>query len=75
MKKAQKENVFDLIEKAKSPVKTPIQEEKLGVVKPVEKGTYIYIEEYKLQKLKKLAIDKKTTLKNLINEALEEKYF
>ncbi|WP_454058926.1 hypothetical protein [Elizabethkingia ursingii] len=76
MKKQDKNsNVFDLINKAKSPVITPVQEEKSGVVKPITKGTYIYIEEHKLQALKKLAIDKKTTLKTLINDAIDEKYF
>lgn len=74
-KKGKSDNVFDLIEKARVPVLTPIQKEESGVVKPVIKGTYIYIEEHKLQALKKLAIDKKTTLKNLINEAINEKYF
>lgn len=73
--KEKSDNVFELIEKAKKTVLTPIQKEESGVVKPVIKGTYIYIEEHKLQALKKLAIDKKITLKKIINDALDDKYF
>ncbi len=52
-KQDKKPNIFDLIDSAKKPVNTPMQEEKSGVIKPVTKGTFIYIEEHKLVALKK----------------------
>lgn len=74
-KQDKKPNIFDLIDSAKKPVNTPRQEEKLGVIKPVTKGTFIYIEEHKLVALKKLAAERRTSLKALINSAIDEKYF
>ncbi|EKB54134.1 hypothetical protein [Bergeyella zoohelcum] len=75
MKKNTKENMFELINKAKSNTQTPMQNEKSGIVKPVTKGTYIYIEEHKLIELKKMSAERKTTLKELINSAIDEMYF
>lgn len=74
-KQIKKTNIFDLIDKAKEPVNTPLQEVKSGVVKPLTKGTYIYIEEHKLVALKKMAAEKRTTLKELINTAIDKEYF
>ena len=74
-KQIKKTNIFDLIDKAKEPVNTPHQEVKSGVVKPLTKGTYIYIEEHKLVALKKMAAEKRTTLKELINTAIDKEYF
>ncbi|SDE78235.1 hypothetical protein [Riemerella columbipharyngis] len=75
MKKKTTENMFELINKAKNSTQTPMQNEKNGVVKPVTKGTFIYIEEHKLIELKKMAAERKTTLKELINAAIDEMYF
>lgn len=75
MKKNTKENMFELINKAKSNTQTPMQNEKSGIVKPITKGTYIYIEEHKLIELKKMSAERKTTLKELINSAIDEMYF
>lgn len=75
MKKKNTENMFELINKAKNTLQTPMQDEKSGVIKPVTKGTYIYIEEHKLIELKKMAAERKTTLKELINSAIDEMYF
>ena len=74
-KQEKKTNIFDLINKAKEPVNTPLQEVKSGMVKPLTKGTYIYIEEHKLVALKKMAAEKRTTLKELINTAIDKEYF
>ena len=74
-KQDKKPNIFDLIDSAKKPVNTPLQEEKSGVIKPVTKGTFIYIEEHKLVALKKLEAERRTSLKALINSAIDEKYF
>ena len=54
---------------------TPIQENKNGVIKPIEKTFLLSLHETKLQQLKQIALDKKTTLRNLINSAIDEKYF
>lgn len=75
MKKNNNTSLFELIDKAKQPVNTPLQEETNGTVKPVTKGTFIYIEEHKLIALKKLAADRKTSLKALINAAIDKEYF
>ncbi len=75
MKKNNNTSLFELIDKAKQPVNTPLQEEINGTVKPVTKGTFIYIEEHKLIALKKLAADRKTSLKALINTAIDKEYF
>lgn len=53
----------------------PIQENKNGVIKPIEKTFLLSLPETKLQQLKQLALDKKTSVRNLINSAIEEKYF
>lgn len=54
---------------------TPIQENKNGVIKPVEKTFLLSLPEAKLQQLKQIALDKKTTVRNLINSAIDDKYF
>ncbi len=54
---------------------TPIQENKNGVIKPIEKTFLLSLPETKLQQLKQMALDKKTTVRNLINYAIDEKYF
>lgn len=54
---------------------TPIQENKNGIIKPVEKTFLLSLPEKKLQQLKQIALDKKTTVRNLINSAINEKYF
>lgn len=54
---------------------TPIQENKNGIIKPVEKTFLLSLQESKLQQLKQIALDKKTTVRNLINSAIDEKYF
>lgn len=74
-KQEKKTNIFDLIDKAKQPVNTPFQKDVKGVVKPITKGTFIYIEEHKLIELKKLAAERKTSLKELINTAINKEYF
>jgi hypothetical protein len=53
---------------------TPIQENKNGIIKPIEK-LFIVAPETKLQQLKQMALDKKTSVRNLINSAIDEKYF
>lgn len=54
---------------------TPIQENKNGIIKPIEKTFLLSLPETKLQQLKQIALDKKTTVRNLINSAIDEKYF
>lgn len=54
---------------------TPIQENKNGIIKPVEKTFLLSLSETKLQQLKQVALDKKTTVRSLINSAIDEKYF
>jgi hypothetical protein len=54
---------------------TPIQENKNGVIKPVEKTFLLSLPEAKLQQLKQIALDKKTTVRNLINSAIDDKFF
>ncbi|SIS62987.1 hypothetical protein SAMN05421768_11610 [Chryseobacterium joostei] len=54
---------------------TPIQENKNGIIKPIEKTFLLSLPETKLQQLKQMALDKKTTVRNLINSAIAEKYF
>ncbi|PQA89815.1 hypothetical protein B0A69_22040 [Chryseobacterium shigense] len=54
---------------------TPIQENKNGIIKPIEKTFLLSLPETKLQQLKQMALDKKTTVRNLINSAIDEKYF
>lgn len=55
--------------------KTPIQENKNGIIKQIEKTFLLSLPETKLQQLKQMALDKKTTVRNLINSAIDEKYF
>lgn len=66
-------NLLDKILSQKD--KTPIQENKNGIIKPIEKTFLLSLSEMKLQQLKQMALDKKTTVRNLINEAINEKYF
>ena len=54
---------------------TPIQENKNGIIKPIEKTFLLSLPETKLRQLKQMALDKKTTVRNLINSAIDEKYF
>ncbi|WP_336719145.1 hypothetical protein [Chryseobacterium mucoviscidosis] len=54
---------------------TPIQENKNGIIKPIEKTFLLSLPETKLLHLKQMALDKKTTVRNLINSAIDEKYF
>ncbi len=54
---------------------TPIQENKNGIIKPIEKTFLLSLPETKLQQLKQMALDQKTTVRNLINSAIDEKYF
>lgn len=54
---------------------TPKQENKNGIIKPVEKTFLLSLQEEKLITLKRLALDKKTSVRQLINDAIEEKYF
>ncbi len=55
--------------------KTPIQEKKNGIIKPIEKTFLLSLPETKLQQLKQIALDKKTSVRNLINSAIDEKFF
>ena len=66
-------NLLDKILSQKD--KTPIQENKNGIIKPIEKTFLLSLSEMKLQQLKQMALDKKTTVRNLINSAIDEKYF
>ena len=54
---------------------TPIQENKNGIIKPIEKTFLLSLPETKLLQLKQMALDQKTTVRNLINSAIDEKYF
>ena len=54
---------------------TPIQENKNGIIKPIEKTFLLSLPETKLQQLKQMALDKKTSVRNLINSAIDEKFF
>lgn len=54
---------------------TPIQENKNGIIKPIEKTFLLSLPDTKLQQLKQMALDQKTTVRNLINSAINEKYF
>lgn len=70
------ENSFkSLMSKAKTKKKVPIQSEKNGIIKPIEKTFLHSLEENKLISLKKLAIEKRTNVRALINKAINEKYF
>lgn len=54
---------------------TPTQTSKSGIVKPIEKTFLLSLPEHKLIELKKLAADRKTNVRNLINIAIEKEYF
>lgn len=54
---------------------TPLQENKNGVIKPAEKTFLLSLPENKLHQLKQLALDKKTSVRNLINTAIDKEYF
>lgn len=56
-------------------LKTPIQENKNGIVKPVEKTFLLSLPENELTALKQMALDEKTTVRALINSAIQDKYF
>lgn len=72
-----KENPFkNLVAGAKpQAVTTPTQSSKKGVVKPIEKTFLLSLPEHKIMALKKLAVDKKTNVRNLINIAIDKEYF
>lgn len=73
---SKKTSTSDLLGKVLSQkATTPIQENKNGVIKPVEKTFLLSLPETKLQQLKQIALDKKTTVRNLISSAIDEKYF
>ncbi|WP_373784512.1 hypothetical protein [Kaistella sp.] len=54
---------------------TPLQEIKKGVVKPIEKTFLLSLKEEKLTVLKQMALDKKTSVRSLINKCIDEMYF
>lgn len=54
---------------------TPLQEVKKGVVKPVEKTFLLSLKEEKLTILKQMALDKKTSVRSLINKSIDEMFF
>lgn len=54
---------------------TPLQEIKKGVIKPVEKTFLLSLQEEKLMALKQMALDRKTSVRNLINKSIDEIYF
>ena len=56
-------------------LKSPVQEDKNGIIKPVEKTFLLSLQEHKLTALKQKALDQKTTVRALINSAIEEKFF
>ena len=56
-------------------LKSPIQENTKGIIKPVEKTFLLSLQEHKLTALKQKALDKKTTVRALINSAIDEKFF
>ena len=56
-------------------LKSPIQENTKGIIKPVEKTFLLSLQEHKLTALKQKALDQKTTVRALINSAIEEKFF
>lgn len=68
-------NAFKKLLKKAKETKTPIQKEKSGVIKPVEKSYYLSMEEEKLIQLKKMAAEQRTSIKALINNAIDEMYF
>ena len=54
---------------------TPLQENKNGVIKPTKKTFLLSLPENKLHQLKQLALDKKTSVRTLINIAIDKEYF
>ena len=56
-------------------LKSPIQEDTKGIIKPVEKTFLLSLQEHKLTALKQKALDQKTTVRALINSAIDEKFF
>lgn len=64
-KKISKENIL----------KTPLQEDNKGVVKPIEKTFLLSLAENKLTALKQMALDQKTTVRALINASIDQTYF
>ena len=58
-----------------SVLKSPVQENIKGVVKPVEKTFLLSLQEHKLTALKQKALDQKTTVRALINSAIDQKFF
>ena len=58
-----------------SVLKSPLQENTNGIIKPVEKTFLLSLQEHKLTALKQKALDQKTTVRGLINSAIDEKFF
>lgn len=56
-------------------LKSPVQENVNGIIKPVEKTFLLSLQEHKLTALKQKALDQKITVRALINSAIEEKFF
>ena len=56
-------------------LKSPVQEDGNGISKPVEKTFLLSLQEHKLTALKQKALDEKTTVRALINSAIDEKFF
>ena len=56
-------------------LKSPIQENTKGIIKPVEKTFLLSLQEHKLTALKQKALDQKTTVRALINSAIDQKFF
>lgn len=59
---------------AEDNVSSPLQEKKGKVIKPIETKFLISIEEDDLYQLKRIALDHKTNVRNLIRIAIKEKY-
>ena len=75
MAKINKMGDFAKIISKESVLKSPVQENIQGVVKPVEKTFLLSLQEHKLTALKQKALDQKTTVRGLINAAIDEKFF
>ena len=56
-------------------LKSPVQENTNGIIKPVEKTFLLSLQEHKLTALKQKALDQKTTVRALINSVIDEKFF
>jgi hypothetical protein len=75
MKKTNKMGDFAKTISKENVLKSPIQENIKGIIKPVEKTFLLSLHENKLTSLKQKALDQKTTVRGLINSAIDEKFF